>query len=119
MKFLCDVHISYKVVSYLRSKGFEAVHVNDILDRWHTKDDAICQYADEHGMAVVSKDMDFKNSFLIKGSPQKLIKLNLGNLSNSRLIELFSENLEAIIQLQKYGSFMLELNKDSSGFIYK
>lgn len=38
MKFLCDVHISYKIVKYLRSAGFEATHVNEILDKWYTKE---------------------------------------------------------------------------------
>jgi predicted nuclease of predicted toxin-antitoxin system len=33
MKFLCDVHISYKVVKHLNSMGFKAVHVNEILDK--------------------------------------------------------------------------------------
>lgn len=119
MKFLCDVHISYKLVRYLGSQGFETVHVNDILERWHTTDSAICRYADENDMVVISKDMDFKNSYLIHSTPRKLIKINLGNLSNSRLIELFSENLKAISQLQKYNSFMLELDQDSSSFIYR
>lgn len=119
MKFLCDVHIPYKLVNHLKSEGFEAVHVNNILDRWHTTDEAICRYADEHDLVVISKDMDFKNSYLIHNTPRKLIKVNLGNIPNTRLIELFSENLKAINQLQKFTSFILELDQDSSSFIFK
>lgn len=43
MKFLCDVHISYKVVSFLTGLGYETVHVNQILDKWLTKDKDICK----------------------------------------------------------------------------
>jgi predicted nuclease of predicted toxin-antitoxin system len=28
MKFLCDVHISYRVIDFLKGRGFESIHVN-------------------------------------------------------------------------------------------
>ncbi len=37
-RILCDVHISFKVVKFFESKGYEAVHVNTILDSYYTKD---------------------------------------------------------------------------------
>ncbi len=86
MKLLCDVHISFKLVNYLRSLGYETVHVNQILDKWFTKDDAISSYADENDMIVLTKDIDFRNSFLIKNTPKKLVRIKLGNLSNAILI---------------------------------
>ncbi|SEF96994.1 hypothetical protein SAMN03080598_02021 [Algoriphagus boritolerans DSM 17298 = JCM 18970] len=43
---------------------------------------------------LISKDPDFKLSYLIKKKPLKLIKVNLGNVSNSALLELFSKKLE-------------------------
>jgi hypothetical protein len=38
MQFLCDVHISYKLVNAIESLGFKCIHVNAILDKWYTKD---------------------------------------------------------------------------------
>ncbi len=38
MMFLCDVHISHKIVAHLKSLGFEAIHVNNILDRSESKE---------------------------------------------------------------------------------
>ena len=93
MKFLCDVHISYKIRSYIKSLGFEAIHINEILDRWHTKDKTICRYADANDFIVVTKDADFKNSLLISNTPKKLVKVNLGNLSNTILVDIISANL--------------------------
>ena len=71
MKILCDVHIAKKVVSYFQKEGIEALHVNDILDKWHTKDQAIANYADEHDFVVLTKDADFRNSYFIQGTPKK------------------------------------------------
>ena len=38
MNFLCDVHISYKLVKAISDLEYKAIHVNDILDKWFTKD---------------------------------------------------------------------------------
>ena len=45
MKLLCDVHISYKIVTFFRINNLDAIHVNEILDRWNTKDKDICEFA--------------------------------------------------------------------------
>lgn len=119
MKFLCDVHISYKVVKYFRSLEFETFHVNEILDKWHTKDRDICAYADENDLIVFTKDADFRNSFLIKNTPRKLVKVNLGNISTSTLIKIISDNLQSIHHLNLYGGFMIELDQESATFIKK
>ncbi|SFT56179.1 Predicted nuclease, contains PIN domain, potential toxin-antitoxin system component [Algoriphagus locisalis] len=117
MKFLCDVHISYKIVNHLRSLEFETVHVNEILDRWFTNDRAICAYADTNDFIVISKDADFKNSKLISNTPKKLVKVNLGNISNSVLIDAITKNLGAIQKLNVKGDFLIELDQASATFI--
>ena len=71
MKFLCDVHISYKIVKHLINLGFDAIHVNDILNKSETKDSAICEYQDINDYVVITKDSDFRNSFLVKQTPKK------------------------------------------------
>ena len=119
MRFLCDVHISYKIVSHLKSLGFEVIHINEILDKWYTKDHKICDYADRNDLTVVTKDSDFRDSFFIKNTPKKLIKINLGNISNDKLIKIFSENIEKIQQFGTKASFLLEINKDLITFIDK
>jgi predicted nuclease of predicted toxin-antitoxin system len=87
MKILCDVHISFKVSKFLNSLKIEAIHINEILEKWNTKDDDICNYADENNFIVLTKDSDFKNSFLIQNTPNKLI----GNISTSQLIEVLQK----------------------------
>ncbi|MEZ4827790.1 MAG: DUF5615 family PIN-like protein [Bacteroidia bacterium] len=96
-KVLCDVHIAYKVVRYFESKGHEAIHVNGILEGFHTKDSEISRYANENGFTVMTKDADFKNSHLLESSPLRLLKVSLGNISTPRLIEILDANLDEIV----------------------
>jgi predicted nuclease of predicted toxin-antitoxin system len=117
MKFLCDVHISYKVAKFLSEIGFEAVHVNQILDRWNTKDKDICRYADENDFIVISKDYDFRNSYFIHGTPQKLIKINLGNISTKEVISTLSKILSSIEKLSANSSFLVEIDHDRVTFL--
>ncbi len=117
MKFLCDVHISFKIVRLLDSLGFEAIHVNDILDKWHTKDEDISSYADVNNMIVMTKDSDFRDSFFIKHTPKKLIKINLGNISNQELANIITENIVSIEKLNSKSFFLIEIDKEIITYI--
>ncbi len=116
MKFLCDVHISFKIVKFLISKDYECIHVNSILDKWFTKDNEIAKFADKHDLILISKDTDFRDSFYLKNTPSKLLKVNLGNISNSNLINIIDLNLDKIEKLNSNGSFILEINDDNLTF---
>lgn len=95
-KVLCDVHIAYKVVRFFERKGYEAKHINDILDGFYTKDSEISRFANENGFTVITKDADFKNSHLLINAPARLLKINLGNIPTNRLIEILEANLDEI-----------------------
>jgi predicted nuclease of predicted toxin-antitoxin system len=112
MKFLCDVHIPIKLANFLSSQGFETLHVNNILDKWHTTDKAISKFVDERDLILITKDSDFKNSYLLKKTPKKLIKINLGNISIDELILLFQNNISHISKLEVEKYFMIELEKN-------
>jgi predicted nuclease of predicted toxin-antitoxin system len=119
MKVLCDVHISYKLVKFLNENGVEAIHVNDILDRWFTKDKDICKYADENDYVIITKDVDFRNSYFLQNTPKKLIRVTLGNIGNKELIEIFNKNLEEI--KNKFESYhcYIEIGKGNISIVIK
>jgi predicted nuclease of predicted toxin-antitoxin system len=119
MKFLCDVHISYKVVNHLISLGYEAIHINEVLNKWYTKDNEICSFADVNNLIVITKDSDFRDSYFVKGTPKKLIKINLGNISNAELIKILSESIASIQRLDNEISFLIEVEKNYITFIAK
>ena len=52
--------------------------------------------ADKHEYIVVTKDSDFKISHFVQGKPQRVLKINLGNIPTLRLIEILEENFEII-----------------------
>jgi predicted nuclease of predicted toxin-antitoxin system len=72
MKFLCDVHISYKICKFLEKEGHSAIHINNILDKWWTEDNAIADYTDSNDLILVTKDDDFRASFFLKHKPKKI-----------------------------------------------
>ncbi|MDB5116863.1 MAG: hypothetical protein JWQ79_2355 [Mucilaginibacter sp.] len=89
-----------------------ATHVNQILRKWHTTDAEICKYADEHSMTVITKDQDFKNSHFINKTPKKVIRVTLGNISNTDLINLFDKYLPFIIPLSENPEIYIEISKE-------
>ncbi len=112
MRFLCDVHISYKIVNYLKANGHETLHVNTILKKWFTKDKEISDYADNNDFILITKDSDFRHSFFIKKSPKKLIKINLGNISNIDLIQILKALIPDLEKINSLPYFLIEIDKN-------
>ncbi len=108
-KVLCDVHIAFKVQRLFQGHGYEAVHVNSILEGSRTKDGDISDYANSHGFTVLTKDLDFKNSHFLRNKPEKLTRIALGNLPTSRLIEILEKNMGTLASHFKGGKCFVEI----------
>lgn len=100
-------------MKYLISKNHDCIHVNTILEKWHTKDRDIANYADQNGLILITKDGDFRDSHYLKNTPNKLVKINLGNISNTDLILIIGNNLTKIEKLNSNDSFILEVGNDN------
>lgn len=116
MKFVCDVHIPYRLINFLLKVGHEATHVNFILTGSKSKDIEIAQLADEQNLIVITKDEDFKNLHFGINTPKKLIRVLLGNCSTSDLITVFEKHLPEIEKIKEFNRFYIEIGK--SQFIY-
>ena len=99
MKFIVDAQLPKSLSDFLNQKGFESIHTLDLPERNKTKDGQIAKLANREERTVISKDVDFLESFLIKSEPKKLIVVRTGNIPNRQLISIFEENLETIIQM--------------------
>jgi len=120
VRFLYDVHISIKLSKLLERLGHQSEHVNNILDRWNTKDSDISFYADEHDQILITKDQDFRNSYVLNKKPKKILKINLGNISNLYLLHMAETNIPRISALyEQFDSFMTEVNNDDFWTITK
>ena len=65
---------------------------------------------------MIPKDADFRDGFFLKKTPKKLIKVDLGNISNQELIDILDSHLSDIEKLLRRASFLIELGKDDSKF---
>lgn len=69
MKFTVDAQLPRRLVILLRRLGYEAQHTWGLDDGNRTPDETIAQLADREKAIVVTKDLDFVNSHILKASP--------------------------------------------------
>lgn len=110
MRFLCDVHISYKIKKFLLSKDCYCIHINEILEGDRTDDRTIGTYCSRENLILITKDEDFIDSYLLKKSPSKLLKINLGNISTKKLIVLINEALPILENVYSRSHFLVEIH---------
>jgi predicted nuclease of predicted toxin-antitoxin system len=99
MKFLLDAQLPKKLCEFFKWKRYDSLHTLDLPDRNRTKDSQINEISIKQKRVVISKDLDFIESLLISNKPYKLIYVSTGNITNKELIELFSKNIEKIVEL--------------------
>lgn len=115
MRFLCDVHIPLRLSNYLTACGHHSEHVNALPNRWHTDDGEIRSYADANNLTVISKDKDFRNSFLVSRTPRRFIRVCLGNISNDMLVSIFERILSMLENLESESRpYMVEVYPDGA-----
>ncbi len=111
MQVLCDVHVAYRLVSRLREIGVNATHENRILDGSRTADSAIAAYVDANKMLLITKDGDFRDSHFLRGTPKRLVRLVIGNVSNDELIGLIESYWPEIATASEQDHCYLELSR--------
>lgn len=99
MKFLVDAQLPYRLANYIKKYTFDVIHTDDMPNRERTKDSEIRKLADKEKRIVITKDLDFFDSYILIGSPIKLLWISTGNIKNKDLIKLFEKNFEEIIRL--------------------
>jgi predicted nuclease of predicted toxin-antitoxin system len=97
VKFLVDAQLPAQLATLLSSAGHDAVHTIQLPDANRTTDSEIARIADTDGRVVVSKDRDFRDSHLLQGTPQYLLIISTGNISNADLLALVAEHLASIV----------------------
>jgi predicted nuclease of predicted toxin-antitoxin system len=111
MKFLVDAQLPYRIVSFLKDKGFDALHTSDLPDKERTSDSQIRSIAVSENRIVITKDYDFVDSHIIRKIPEKLLIITTGNIKNKQLFDLWQNNWELIIHLFETWN-LVELSKD-------
>lgn len=110
MKLLLDQNLSWRLLSHLEAHFGGSSQVR-LLGLEASSDNAIWQYAKDHGFAIVTKDADFAELSFLRGVPPKIIWLNCGNVSNTALrVRLLGEAsaINAFLAADEDGVFQIE-----------
>ena len=88
MKLLFDQNLSPKLVHLLADLFPDSRHVQAVgLDC--ANDDQIWEHARLKGFAIVTKDEDYNNLSVLRGSPPTVIWLQLGNCTTAQVEAVF------------------------------
>jgi len=112
VKFLVDAQLPARLARFLISAGHDALHTTELPDGSRTTDGQLVELADGEGRVVVTKDWDFRDGHLLTRSPQRLLVVATGNITNAALLVLFETHLDAIAAALEEADFV-ELGPDS------
>jgi predicted nuclease of predicted toxin-antitoxin system len=98
VKLLFDQNLSPSLVNRLADSYPGANHVSLVgLDR--ATDEEVWQFARDNSFTLVSKDADFSDLSLVRGSPPKVVWLRIGNCTTAQVESLLRTNKEAVEQM--------------------
>ena len=98
MKFLVDAQLPRRLTRLLGAENHDAIHTLDLLRRNLTADDEILEVCARQARVLVTKDLEFADSFLLRHEPQRLLLVSTGNITNDELETLFAVNLSKIVE---------------------
>lgn len=107
MKFLIDAQLPPSLRQLFIEKGYDAIHTLDLPQKNDTKDAQIRQLAISDNRIVITKDIDFYDSFILKQEPSKLVLVKTGNISTKDLKALFTSYFDDIIEALKHNDLVL------------
>lgn len=113
LKFIIDTQLPYTLVRKLKTLGADAIHTTYFSDGHLLDDIRIIEIAIEQERIVITKDSDFQDNFLLKGTPPKILLLKLGNISNKDLFKVIESVYTMVEQLFKDGNGMIVLSKNN------
>ena len=94
MKFIIDAQLPAVLSKYLKGKGFDVIHTDDLPNKEFTTDSEIREISVKENRIVITKDSDFLDSFFVKAIPPKLLLVSTGNIKNKALISLSIQTLK-------------------------
>jgi len=96
VNFLVDAQLPRRLAYRLRDAGHDVVHTLDLPAGNRTTDEEINELSIRDLRAVITKDTDFVDSFLLLQRPHKLLLVSTGNITNADLEALFVAQIPAI-----------------------
>ena len=91
MKLLLDENLGRKLIPALQDAFAGTRHIEDVGLRGES-DALIWAFAGREGFALVSKDDDFRQLSLLRGTPPKVLVLAIGNGGNAQVLGVLMSN---------------------------
>ena len=113
LKFLVDTQLPPVLATYLKRKGIDAIHTTFFPEGHLLQDVEIRKIAINDNRIIITKDDDFLDSYLIRGSDPKVLLIQIGNVKNNDLIDLFENHLETLIHSFETGASLLLFKRNS------
>jgi predicted nuclease of predicted toxin-antitoxin system len=108
VRWILDAQLPPALAHVLRQRGHEAEHVEDAELR-HAADDAIWQYALDHGAVIVTKDEDFPSRAWASRTAPSIVWLRIGNASRRALLGWLEPLLPDIEDRLREGERIIEV----------
>jgi len=106
MKFLADMPISPRTVSYLRETGYEAMRV-DKLGMERAKDEQLFRYAAERDMVIITMDLDFGGLLALSGMTKpSVITFRLRNPDVNHINKMLEDMLPKLLSELEVGAII-------------
>jgi predicted nuclease of predicted toxin-antitoxin system len=95
VKLLLDENLSPRLAQTLQSHFPDSAHVQD-CGLGASSDDSIWKFAKDNAFVIVSKDSDFHDLSVFRGSPPKVVWLRVGNCPTSQIQSLLERARTAL-----------------------
>ncbi len=110
MNFLIDAQLPPVLARWIVSRGHNATHVFDF--GFHTANDpAIWARAQTERSAIISKDEDFVDHWLLSHDPVALVWIRKGNCSNLALLAWLEPLWPDTVKRLEQGEKLIELRE--------
>ncbi|SOD89253.1 Predicted nuclease, contains PIN domain, potential toxin-antitoxin system component [Spirosoma fluviale] len=100
------------LATYLRWKGFDAIHTTHFPEGHLLQDAEIGRIALEENRIIITKDSDFPDAFFLKGAPPRIVYIRLGNTRNRELTAFLEARWQMIEELLIQDSGMIVLSQE-------
>jgi len=110
---LLDENLSPRLADALSDLYPGLTHV-DSCGLGGAADDEVWSYAKSHELAIVSKDSDFAERTVLRGSPPKVIWLRVGNCSTAAvdaLLRAAHQEIRDFLEHREEGCLLLRRNR--------
>ncbi len=111
MKFWLNANLSPKIAKWLRQEfKVDCVALLELKVE-SLSDEEIFNHAKKENIIVITKDFDFANLVISRGSPPQVLILSIGNCTNKELVEILKKNFKSALEQIQKGQAVVEIRR--------